>query len=34
MNAAAGIDDDTWLYHRRRGDYSAWLARTIKDPEL
>ena len=31
---ASGIDDDTWLYHLRRGDYSTWLARTIKDPDL
>jgi len=31
---ATGVDDDTWLYHLRRGDYSAWLARTIKDPDL
>ena len=31
---ASGVDDDTWLYHLRRGDYSAWLARTIKDPDL
>ena len=23
---ASGIDDDTWLFHLRRGDYSAWLA--------
>jgi len=31
---ASGVDDDTWLYHLRRGDYSSWLARTIKDPDL
>ena len=31
---ASGVDDDTWLYHLRRGDYSAWLATTIKDPDL
>jgi hydroxymethylpyrimidine pyrophosphatase-like HAD family hydrolase len=31
---AAGVDDDTWLYHLRRGDYSAWLAGTIKDDDL
>jgi len=31
---ASGVDDDTWLYHLRRGDYSAWLARTIKDADL
>lgn len=31
---ASGVDDDTWLYHLRRGDYSAWLAGTIKDADL
>ncbi|HEU5297101.1 MAG TPA: HAD-IIB family hydrolase [Burkholderiaceae bacterium] len=29
-----GVDDDTWLHHLRRHDYSAWLEREIKDPEL
>jgi hydroxymethylpyrimidine pyrophosphatase-like HAD family hydrolase len=31
---ALGVDDDTWLHHLRRGDYSAWLAGTIKDADL
>ncbi|MGH7615639.1 MAG: ATP-binding protein, partial [Gemmatimonadaceae bacterium] len=31
---ASGIDDDTWLFHLRRGDYSAWLSEAIKDDEL
>jgi HAD superfamily hydrolase (TIGR01484 family) len=31
---AAGVDDDTWLYHLRRGDYSAWLGRVINDEDL
>jgi hypothetical protein len=31
---ALGVDDDTWLHHLRRRDYSAWLAGTIKDPDL
>lgn len=31
---AAGVDDDTWLYHLRRGDYSRWLSRAIKDDDL
>ncbi len=28
---AEGIDDETWLYHLRRHDYSAWLREAIKD---
>ena len=31
---AAGIDDDTWLFHLHRGDYSNWLSHAIKDVEL
>lgn len=31
---AEGVDDDTWLHHLRRGEYSAWLREMIKDPEL
>jgi hydroxymethylpyrimidine pyrophosphatase-like HAD family hydrolase len=29
-----GVDDATWLHHLRRHDYSAWIGREIKDPEL
>lgn len=29
-----GLDDETWLFHLRRGDYSGWLRREIKDEEL
>lgn len=29
-----GLDDDTWLYHLRKGDYSRWIASSIKDEEL
>ena len=31
---ADGVDDDTWLHHLRRGDYSKWFRTYIKDPEL
>lgn len=29
-----GVDDETWLHHLSRGDYSDWLENLIKDPEL
>ena len=31
---AAGVDDETWLFHLRRGDYSAWMRGIIKDEDL
>jgi HAD superfamily hydrolase (TIGR01484 family) len=31
---AEGIDEDTWLYHLHRGDYSRWLRHAVKDPYL
>ncbi len=31
---ADGIDDATWEYHLRRGDYSRWFAEGIKDEDL
>ena len=31
---AEGIDEDTWLYHLRRGDYSRWFRDAVKDPYL
>jgi 3-deoxy-D-manno-octulosonate 8-phosphate phosphatase KdsC-like HAD superfamily phosphatase len=31
---AAGVDEDTWEFHLRRGDYSEWLRRVIKDVDL
>jgi len=34
VQTAAGVDDDTWEYHRRRGDYSRWFAQAIKDEKL
>jgi hydroxymethylpyrimidine pyrophosphatase-like HAD family hydrolase len=34
LQIAEGLDDETWLYHLRRGDYSKWFREGIKDPEL
>lgn len=34
IQIAAGVDDETWLYHLRRGDYSRWFREAIKDEEL
>lgn len=34
VHIAAGIDDETWLHHLRRGDYSRWFAQFIKDEDL
>ena len=34
MQMADGIDDTTWLYHLRAGDYSRWFRESIKDAEL
>lgn len=34
VQMAAGVDDETWLYHLQRGDYSAWFRQAIKDPGL
>jgi HAD superfamily hydrolase (TIGR01484 family) len=31
---ADGLDDDTWTYHLRRGDYSSWFRDVIKDEGL
>lgn len=31
---ADGVDDATWLYHLRRGDYSRWFREAIKDDGL
>jgi HAD superfamily hydrolase (TIGR01484 family) len=29
-----GIDDETWEYHRRKGDYSRWFRDEVKDDQL
>jgi hypothetical protein len=34
LQVAEGIDDETWLYHLRRGDYSNWFRCCIKDKDL
>jgi hypothetical protein len=31
---ADGIDDETWLFHLRRGEYSSWFREAIKDEKL
>lgn len=31
---AEGIDDETWLFHLRRGDYSRWFRGAVKAPYL
>ncbi|MGZ4148130.1 MAG: hypothetical protein ACXVPL_10550, partial [Actinomycetota bacterium] len=34
VQIASGLDDETWLYHLRRGDYSAWFRDAIKNTQL
>jgi hydroxymethylpyrimidine pyrophosphatase-like HAD family hydrolase len=34
VELAEGVDDDTWLHHLRRGDYSHWFDEVIGDREL
>ena len=34
LELADGVDDDTWLYHLRRGDYSHWFREGFKDRDL
>ncbi|WEX76203.1 HAD-IIB family hydrolase [Sinorhizobium numidicum] len=34
LQIAEGIDDETWEYHLRAGDYSKWFEERIGDPDL
>jgi hydroxymethylpyrimidine pyrophosphatase-like HAD family hydrolase len=34
LQTAYGVDDETWLHHLRRGDYSRWFREAIKDDAL
>jgi hypothetical protein len=34
LELADGVDDDTWLFHLRKGHVSAWLREAIKDDAL
>jgi HAD superfamily hydrolase (TIGR01484 family) len=34
LQLADGVDDKTWAYHLRRGDYSRWFREAIKDEAL
>jgi hypothetical protein len=34
LQLAAGVDDRTWLYHLRGGEYSKWFKSAIKDEDL
>jgi HAD superfamily hydrolase (TIGR01484 family) len=31
---AEGVDEDTWVHHLRKGDYSRWLRDAVKDAEV
>jgi hypothetical protein len=34
LQLAEGVDDATWIYHLKRGDYSRWFRDAIKDETL
>lgn len=34
LKLADGVDDETWLYHLRRGEYADWFRAVIKDDSL
>ena len=34
LDMGDGVDEATWEFHRRRGDFSAWMQDKVKDAEL
>ena len=34
VQLADGVDDETWEFHRKKGDYSEWIRDQIKDNQL
>ncbi|MDA0644524.1 HAD hydrolase family protein [Nonomuraea ferruginea] len=34
VELAEGVDDETWAFHLRRGDYSTWIGEKLGDAEL
>lgn len=34
VQIAEGVDDETWLYHLRKAEYSRWFGESIKDDDL
>ena len=34
IQLSEGVDDETWLHHLGRGDYSDWFRKAIEDEEL
>jgi hypothetical protein len=34
VHIAEGVDDETWLFHLRRHDYSSWFREQVKDRDL
>lgn len=34
MDLGDGVDEETWLYHLKRGEYSTWFRSVIKDESL
>jgi phosphoglycolate phosphatase (TIGR01487 family) len=34
LQLAEGVDDETWMFHLRNGDYSTWFETIVKDSEL